>query len=177
MKNVRLPLAALLLLFSALFAFGCAPRGETKTLDEVLRLAKFRYDDAVERSSLSGEVEEALSEIEGHLSTLEERAGESEDRVAYLSTARAIDAGLQKLVRNTGYTTRPAFGEIIRQYQSLAYADKDRERLTSVSNDAEPSEWEFSSSAVKLLVARTYTLLSQELETSEFRVKPRSGEV
>lgn len=162
---------------SMTFLSACAPRGETKSLDEVLQIAKYRYEDAATKNKLDSKTQAVLEDIKSHLSTLEEKVDETKDRVAFLSTARAMDSSLRELILHVGYTTRPAFSEIISQYDNLAFADGDRERVTQVSQDADPSRWEFSPSSVKLLVARTYTLLAQELETSKFQVKPRAGKV
>ena len=128
----------LLLAIALCFVASCAPRGETKSLDEILKLSKYRFEEALRKSALEPETEELLKNAENHLVALEERSTESQDRGSYLSSARAMDATLRELLPRVGYTTRPAFSEIVSQYSSLGFAEKDRPRLTSVDTDVVP---------------------------------------
>ena len=87
--------------------------------------------------------------------------------------ASQISAGLQELMKTTGYTTRPALNEIIRTYRGMTLPDQ-REGSSAVETYS-PSDptWTLDDSARRLLVARTYTVLAQELETTSFQVEPR----
>jgi hypothetical protein len=78
---------------------GCGPRGETKTLDEVLANAKLRFVK-VGISGSSQEVQGILGEVQKNLET--------------------IASSLNSLVSKSGYTVRPSMGEIMAQYRALA---------------------------------------------------------
>lgn len=122
---------------------SCAPRGESKSLSEVFEAAKTRYTTA--RSGAQGIAE--LQSLESTLSSWVSKPS--------YDGARKISDTLRTLIVKTGYTSRPAMGELIEQYQTIGF-DK--------------SAMKISPSRVKLLVARTYNLLASELETTAFRV-------
>lgn len=125
-------------------AIGCAPRGETKSLDEILQIATRRYEKAL-AADVDPTTKERLAELASHL----ERVREGK-KVSTASTFVADE--LHKLTDSSGYTSRPAMGELANQYRSIAKA----------GNSSEDQRI--------LLVSRTYTLLAQELETMKFRV-------
>ncbi|MCB0329215.1 MAG: hypothetical protein KDD70_06115 [Bdellovibrionales bacterium] len=152
-----------------LFVFvGCAPRGETKTLDEVFQIAKQRYERGITESKASSETRERLLKI---VSSFDEFVNaESEAQVK--NASQLISDEMQALIMNAGYTTRPALGEIVKSYRGLAYPE-ERESPVSTGGDgtsSEPAPYELNESAKKLLVARSYTALAQELETTSFQV-------
>ncbi|RMG42759.1 MAG: hypothetical protein D6719_05530 [Candidatus Dadabacteria bacterium] len=123
---------------------GCAPRGETRTLDQVLESARGRFEKA-DRSSVAPEAGTQLSRIEGHLKRLADGEGAAEE-------LNAVADELGSLIPMAGFTNRPALTELGNQYR----------QLSSSSNR--------SSGAIRLLVARTYRALASEIETTKFRV-------
>ena len=152
-KTMRL-LQLLVFLSILLISFcGCEPRGETETLQTVFSLAKNRFVEARAKAPIpagsTSEVEVRLKQVEDGLALIV-APGEKFQPKEF----EALLDQLSWLVDRSGYTTRPAFGEIMSQYRELSFS-------------AHPSA---STARIKLLAARTYTLLSQELETTAFRV-------
>ena len=137
----------------ALIVSGCQPRGETKTLKQVVDDARLQYRSA-DQDALDPDITTTLTSVTGNLEKL----------VASVSTEQAPAAGeigkqgeqvadaLLSIVRRCGFTVRPAMGELISQYRMLG------------------SSGSVNAGAVQLLVGRTYTLLSSELETTRFRL-------
>ena len=92
------------------------------------------------------------------LKTVKEVVSKVEALLGQLDTAQAghlyeVGAALGELVDRAGYTTRPALTEVCAQYMNLS------------TNQQQPKPEQ-----VKLLAARTYTLLASELETNQFRL-------
>ena len=132
---------------------GCAPRGETKNLDEILANAKGRYTALQREGKIEKPLQEKMANLGDALDALVSQAETGSVRVAESATGVAVE--LAELTPKAGYTARPAFGELTKQYRHLGKSDDGR-----VVEGAK----------VKLLVARTYSLLAGELETSAFRV-------
>jgi hypothetical protein len=128
---------------------GCGPRGETKTLDEVLANAKLRFVK-VGISGSSQEVQGILGEVQKNLETM--ASGDVSSAVPALET---IASSLNSLVSKSGYTVRPSMGEIMAQYRALA---------------EQAGHGSVSAAQLKLLAARTYELIASELETTRFGV-------
>jgi hypothetical protein len=131
---------SLVIVGSVIAISACAPRGESKSLSEVLDGAKTRYAEASGKTQVEG-----LSALEGSLANLIENPS--------AAGAKSISETLRKLIMKTGYTSRPALGELIEQYQIIGF---------------DTSEMPVNRARVKLLVARTYNLLARELETTAF---------
>ena len=154
----------LLVLISSLVS--CAPRGETKSLDEVFAIAKQRYEEGIVGAKLSDPTKEKLIQLSSNLEAFLVAASPSEAG----ELSREISDDLTALIASAGYTTRPAFGELLKTYQGVA-APKDRAGTVSVeSAEAPEGNFALDDSARKLLVARSFTALAQELETTSFRV-------
>ncbi len=133
---------------SLLGLVGCAPRGETKSVEQVLEDAKARYQEVKPTGNLAANVSSTLTSLTSNMSSIERG-------IAGLSqSAGEIAEGLTALERHAGYTSRASMAELIGQYRSLA----------ATSSEAESS----TAAAAKLLVARTYNLLASELETTQF---------
>ncbi|MBX7143660.1 MAG: hypothetical protein K1X79_04345 [Oligoflexia bacterium] len=147
MRYMIKQVATLVVLMCCLSA--CAPRGETKNLDEILAASKARYS-RVSSAMAQQDVGAALSTVSKHLEALVSgdamHAGQDLGQVADL---------LSQLVSKSGYTVRPAMGEIMAQYRNLASSS---------------GHTQVTSAQLKLLAARTYDLLSGELETTKFGV-------
>ncbi len=124
---------------------ACGPRGETRTLDDVLQSSKQRFTNA-QGASIPQTQAAILKEIPGRL---EQLAGAATPQSA--KTAGEVADLLSSLISHAGYTARPALAEIVTQYRMLPTAQ--------------------ASAAPRLLVARTYSLLASELETTHFAVE------
>jgi hypothetical protein len=140
-----------LVAFLAVLVMGCGPRGETKSLDAVLRAEKENFFSHAE-IKLPENVRDELTQAAKALEDLDmiDEGKESSDSLHSLIVA------LSALQVRAGYTTRPALAEILTQWRDI------RRDTASVS----VAEW-------KLLSARTYGLLSSELQGVRFALKER----
>lgn len=130
------------LIFS-LMVTGCAPRGESKSLDEVYQLAKARYSK-VQNTETPEHVSPVLTKLVENLNA----AGKNGQM-----DVTGVAGGLADLSNHASFTNRPAFAELAAQYRALS-SSKDK---------ANPA-------GIKLLASRTYSLLASELETAKFRL-------
>jgi hypothetical protein len=143
MKNLLSGLVFVLLL-------GCQPRGETKSLSEVLAGEKARFYAEAERK-LPKDVQSELTQAATALEELEvKRAGDEVTR-----SADSLILALRSLNLRAGYTTRPALNELLKQWKALQ------------------NENQLVGSTSRLLIARTYGLLSSELKGVRFALKER----
>ncbi len=127
---------------------GCQPRGESRTLDQIYSDARSSYVSG--SGNASGEVKGALTELAAQLESLATQGQAGTDAT---KVAGSVAASLDGLMGKIGVTARPAMAELINQY-----------RMAS-ANTSETA----GSPSLKLLVARTYTLLATELRTANFR--------
>jgi len=132
---------------AALVLGGCLPRGETKTLSEVVSIAQTRYA-AVSKDGLPANVSSAISTIADNLSTL----ASGDDVAAAQPKVVAVGEAIAGLVEHAGFTSRPALNELAMQYRVLGGAPA--EQLTAPQ--------------LRLLASRTYSALAAELETTRF---------
>ncbi len=126
---------------------ACAPRGETKSLDQVLELAR----DAYKSSPRSNLVGETGAQIDSLTSKLEQSINSGEDRQASFSETASI---LLALSSRSGMTSRAALGELASQFRTLSAAEKAN----------------ITDAQAKLLASRVYHLLAAELNGSSFRL-------
>jgi len=126
---------------------GCQPRGESRTLEQIYSDARSSYVSG--SGNASNEVRGTLTELAGKLDNL---AGQGVAGSDVKALAGSVASSLDGLMGKIGVTARPAMAELINQY-----------RVTSAS----ASEGAGSPS-LRLLVARTYTLLATEIRTSNF---------
>lgn len=143
-------ISALLVVVSSLVSIGCAPRGESHTVDQILNDARSAYRDV--SVQVAPEVDSALKTLTQSL-----------DRLAGLQgggDARQVSGGvvdtLSSLVSKAGYTQRAAMTELINQYRTISTSQGAPLTLGAPN--------------LKLVVARTYTILSSELASTQFRV-------
>lgn len=132
-----------LMLIGLLMASACAPRGESKSIEEILSLAKDRYT-RVSGVSVSKEVRADLDMTVKQMGSLlsgGKTAGSAEE------IAQLID----ELLPHASFTVRPGLTELMTQFGELADTDAD-----------------VPESTLKLLVSRTYSSLASELETGRF---------
>lgn len=134
---------------------SCAPRGETITLDEVLAKAERRYSELVVAAKVSPAAQPLFAAVTSQVKEVASKLPRNSQKLAQeIDAAGLKDMGddLAKIILHAGYTNRPALTEIAGQYRALS-------ALPSV----DPAQ-------LKLLVARTYSILAAELETTQFSV-------
>ena len=137
----------ILLAGMGVFSFtGCAPRGETRSLDEILSGAKSKYDSVEKELSPA-----VLTQVNSLTSNLE-RALEKGSGGELPAILREAGGSLQELTLKAGYTSRAALSEFSAQFQELA----------------RQTPGDITSAQVKLLAARAYQLLLSEIETTKF---------
>ncbi len=131
-------------------AVGCGPRGESHTVEQILDDARVSYQ-AVSTKALPGDAS-ALKSLQTSLDKLAGIGGGGDAKVV----AGDIANSLNGLMTKSGFTVRPAMAELISQYRTVA-ADSASKVSIGAPN-------------LKLLAARTYSLLTAELSTSQFRL-------
>ena len=146
-------------LVAAWFITGCQPRGETKTVREIVELSQERYAAVgSELTSLSPDVSSALGKVTSHLESLLGAVSKQEGAVDIRELgARPVEVAtlLEQLLTRAGYTARPALDQLSQQYRMLGST----------------GEHAVSAATLELLVSRTYGTLASELESTKFRVE------
>ncbi len=150
MRKFGLVYGAVLSTLTLAFVSGCAPRGESHTVDEILSDARTSYLTVF--ANRAGGYKDKLKSLTASLDKLAGIGGGGDAR----SISGGIAESLQGLIEHAGFTVRPAMGELISQYRVVA---------TNGSRDLS-----IGAPNLKLLVARTYTLISSELKTTQFKV-------
>jgi hypothetical protein len=150
LKNSLLRISLSLLVASTLSVVGCAPRGESHTVDQILSDARAAYGEV--SVQLAPEVDSALKSLTQSL-----------DRLAGLQgggDARQVSSGvvdtLTSLIPKAGFTQRAAMTELINQYRAISTTQGAPLTLGAPN--------------LKLVVARTYSILSSELASTKFRI-------
>ena len=126
---------------------GCMPRGETRTLDEILLDAREQFS-TTDRKGVPAELSPSIDKLAAKLQEIA-AGGDSYD---YVSNAHEIGDVLGQITVHAGYTSRPGFGELANQYHFFK---------AGASSEGTRSQG-------KLLVARTFSLLTSELKTTHF---------
>lgn len=129
---------------------GCAPRGESHTVDEILSDARSNYQSVF--ASKPSSYKDQLASLATSLDKLAGVGGGGDAKVV----SGGIANSLQDLIGHAGLTVRPAMTELINQYRVVA---------ESASRDIS-----IGAPNLKLLVARTYTLIAGELKTTQFKI-------
>ncbi len=140
----RIVLTGILLVF---FASSCAPRGETKSLQEILKESRGRYEKSLASADTSEETRKSLQSLV-HEMEKSFAAGEPGER---RKAAKKISEALDGLLLQAGYTTRPAMTQVIDQYRKLAQQKAASKELPA---------------AAKLLIARTSRLARKASSTA-----------
>jgi hypothetical protein len=149
---MRNTLLRIMLVFAVASVVSCT-RGETKSLTEVFDTAKHQYQSQNVKD-LAPEVSTVLASVNGGLDNLvsASSAGQNPAATDINKQGEQVADALLSIVNKCGFTVRPAMGELISQYRSLG------------------SSGSVNAGGVKLLVSRTYQLLSSELETTRFKL-------
>lgn len=135
---------------SLLTVSGCAPRGESHSVDQILTDARSAYQSA--SGSFNGEVSPALKTLSGSLDRLAGIGGAGDAK----SISNEVATNLNDLSVKIGYTSRAAMAELVSQYRTIA--------------EAQGSAVSIGAPNLKLLAARTYSLLTAELKTTQFKI-------
>ena len=129
---------------------GCAPRGESHTVEQILTDARSAYQSVSAKAP--AEASSALKFLTASLDKLAGLGGGGEAK----AVAQEIASMLTDLSPKAGYTVRPAMAELINQYRTIA-ADAGSTVSIGAPN-------------LKLLAARTYALVTSELNTTQFKI-------
>lgn len=129
---------------------GCGPRGESRTIEQIFSDARAGYYKMT--SEASPDMSATLKTLAASLDKIAGQQGGGD--VGQLSAGLAD--GLTSLLPKVGFTQRPAMTELIKQYRVLA--------------SASGSQVAAGAANLKLVAARTYTLLSAELTSTNFRI-------
>lgn len=135
---------------SLAFVSGCAPRGESHSVEQILNDARAAYSGMSQ--DVSPDVSTALKSLTGSLDKLAGLGGGGDARQVSANVAE----GLNSLITRSGFTQRPAMAELINQYRTL-----------STSTGAPTA---LGAPNLKLVVARTYTILTSELTSTKFKL-------
>jgi hypothetical protein len=127
---------------------GCGPRGESHTVDQILSDARGAYQQV--SNSASGDAANTLKSLSASLDKLAGIGGGGDAKVV----SGEIVNTLTGLSTKVGYTVRPGLAELVNQYRTVS---EDKAASVGAPN-------------LKLLVARTYSLLTSELKTSQFKL-------
>jgi hypothetical protein len=130
---------------------GCLPRGEAHSVDEIFTDARSSYNSV--SKDVPADVGTSLSQISANLDKLAGINGAGDAR----EVSRQVAESLNGLMGRTGFTTRPALTELINQYRAIGASNG---APMSLDNNA----------TLKLLAARTYTLLKTEIATTSFKL-------
>lgn len=143
-------ISALLLIASTVVSLGCAPRGESHTVDQILNDARSAYKEV--SVQVAPEVDSALKTLTQSLDRLAGLQGGGDAR----QVSSGVVDNLSGLVSRAGYTQRAAMTELINQYRTISTSQGAPLTLGAPN--------------LKLVVARTYTILSSELASTKFKV-------
>ncbi len=153
------------ILFFFVLTFSACYRGEVKSLDIVLSRAKQRFETL--KKSASKDVTPILTTA---IAAMESLSVDSDSKLIAVKVTQVASA-LDELVYHSNYTVRPAMTELALQYRRIAENKGIPKTKLARSVSVTPSvsaKHEFAT--IKLLLARTYSLLASELESSRFEL-------
>ncbi len=130
---------------------SCGPRGESKTVAEVLAISQAAFNEQIGNA---GPAKEKIVTVQRNLEVL---LNDQSDRSGLSNAASEISTQLAELTRHAGYTSRPAFGELATQFREL-------------SSDAAAGNAQ--ANRLKLIASRAYSTMASELATTKFTVLP-----
>jgi hypothetical protein len=129
---------------------GCGPRGESHTVEQIFSDARAAYTKMA--SKASPDMNATLTGLATSLDKLAGQGGSGDVRQLSASLADGLTAMLPK----SGFTQRAAMTELIKQYRQIA------EGTGAQVTAGAPN--------LKLIAARTYSLLSAEITSTNFRI-------
>lgn len=150
MKISRKTYFAIVVLVSLILT-SCGPRGESKSVGEVLSIAQQEFNEQLEHA---GAAKEQIATVQRNLEVL---INERSDRSGLSSAATEISQQLSELTRHAGYTSRPALTELVNQFRELS--------VDAAAGNAQANR-------LRLMASRAYATLASELATTKFSVMP-----
>ena len=135
---------------AAVLVSGCGPRGESHTIDQIFTDSRANYTET--SAQVAPDVGTSLTNLTSSLDKIAGQGGGGDARQISASLAE----GLTALLPKAGFTQRAAITELINQYRSLASATGAPLTLGAAN--------------LKLIAARTYSILSAELMSTKFRI-------
>lgn len=151
-KNINKIIVLSSLMLVLVLANGCAPRGETQSMSDLLTQARDRFRTA-ELKMGESPLKSTISDVAQKLVSIEK----IQDPIALKPATGEIKEALTTLLEHAGYTVRPSFAELVAQYRAIANG-------SSVTTDSSLA----GSPEIRLLLVRTYSILASELETGKF---------
>ena len=151
MKTTLSRLLSLVISTSAVvLVAGCGPRGESHTIEQIFSDARAAYSKMA--SKATPDMNATLRGLATSLDKIAGQGGGGDVRQLSASLADSLTALLPK----AGFTQRAAMTELIKQYQIIANG------IGSQVSAGAPN--------LKLIAARTYSLLSAEITSTNFRI-------
>lgn len=147
---MRTKIKFLSILVFALSVVSCGPRGESLSVDQILTVQKDKYSNHLNAAQVNSSLLSNLNGISAALDLISSEAGAKQVN----DKAKVISENLSDLIVKAGYTSRPALSELVTQYRVIA---------SGAGSSDKPA-------TIKLLVARTYSALASELETTKFQL-------
>ena len=135
-----------------MLASGCAPRGETQNMNDLVAQARDRLRVA-EQGAAASPAKQQVAQVIEKLAAMEK----VQDPAILKPATLEVSALLSDLMPRAGYTVRPSFAEISAQYRELGNG------APVTTDSSKPGAPE-----IRLLLVRTYSLLASELETGKF---------
>jgi hypothetical protein len=149
MKLARLVPGLLTGICFAVGLVGCQPRGESHTIDQIFSDARSSYH-AASQQGVASDVSASLKGLSEALDRLAGIGGAGDGRDVAAQVADTLTA----LVEKAGIPSRPAMTALINQYRNVASASGSAPSLGAAN--------------LKLLAARTYSLVGSELGGVKF---------
>ena len=143
-------LALCIAISAACLVSGCGPRGESHTIEQIFTDARASYSQTA--TQVAPEVGSALKSVS---ESLDKIAGQGAGGDARQISASLADS-LTDLMPKAGFTQRAAMSELINQYRQIS------------SSTGAPLT--LGAANLKLVAARTYSLLTAELTSTKFRI-------
>ncbi len=147
---MRTKIKFLSILVITLSIVSCGPRGESLSVDQILTVQKDKYSNHLNSSQVNSSLLSNLNGISAALDLISSEGGAKQVN----DKAKVISENLSDLIVKAGYTSRPALSELVTQYRVIA---------SGAGASDKPA-------TIKLLVARTYSALASELETTKFQL-------
>ena len=129
---------------------GCGPRGESHTVEQIFSDARAAYSKMASKASPA-----MNATLTGLVASLDKIAGQGGGADVRQLSASLAD-GLTAMLPKAGFTQRAAMTELIKQYRQIA------EGTGAQVTAGAPN--------LKLIAARTYSLLSAEITSTNFRI-------
>jgi hypothetical protein len=130
---------------------GCGPRGESHTVEQIFSDARAAYGKMASKAS-----PDMNASLTGLVASLDKIAGQGGGGGDVRQLSAGLADGLTAMLPKAGFTQRAAMTELIKQYRQIA--------------EATGAQITAGAPNLKLIAARTYSLLSAEITSTNFRI-------